>query len=72
MRWLAALSRPPSQWGLGVVAVTHFQRLLVELKADAIHVLVGGRIVASGGPELATELEHTGYTAYGPDAKLHS
>jgi Fe-S cluster assembly ATP-binding protein len=53
-----------SQWGLGVVAVTHFQRLLVELRADAVHVLVGGRIVASGGPELANELEHTGYAAY--------
>jgi Fe-S cluster assembly ATP-binding protein len=59
------LESATSQWGLGVVAVTHFQRLLVELKADAIHVLVGGRIVASGGPELASELERTGYTAYG-------
>jgi Fe-S cluster assembly ATP-binding protein len=54
-----------TEWGLGVVAVTHFHRLLVELRADAIHVLVGGRIVATGGPELAEELEHTGYTAYG-------
>jgi Fe-S cluster assembly ATP-binding protein len=52
------------EWGLGVLAVTHFQRLLVELRADAVHVLVGGRIVASGGPELATELERTGYVAY--------
>jgi Fe-S cluster assembly ATP-binding protein len=53
-----------TEWGLGVVAVTHFHRLLVELRADVIHVLVDGRIVASGGPELARELERTGYTTY--------
>jgi Fe-S cluster assembly ATP-binding protein len=51
-------------WGLGVLAVTHFQRLLVELRADKVHVLVDGRIVVSGGPELAHELEVTGYGAY--------
>jgi Fe-S cluster assembly ATP-binding protein len=56
-----------SEWGLGVVAVTHFHRLLRELRADRVHVLVDGRIVASGGPELAEELEHTGYGAYGAD-----
>jgi len=56
-----------TQWGLGVVAVTHFHRLLVELRADVIHVLVDGRIVATGGAELAEELEETGYRAYGPD-----
>ncbi|MHB1777240.1 MAG: Fe-S cluster assembly ATPase SufC [Acidimicrobiales bacterium] len=60
------IERAPAEWGLGVVAVTHFQRLLVELAADRVHVLVGGRIVASGGPELARELEHTGYTGYTP------
>ena len=53
-----------TEWGLGVLAVTHFHRLLVELRADAIHVLVGGRIAASGGPELAEELEQTGYANY--------
>jgi Fe-S cluster assembly ATP-binding protein len=66
---LAAVARrlewATTQWGLGVLAVTHFRRLLVELRADAVHVLVDGRIVASGGPELAEELERTGYTAYG-------
>jgi Fe-S cluster assembly ATP-binding protein len=51
------------EWGLGVLAITHFQRLLDELHADVIHVLVGGRIVKSGGPELAKELEETGYGA---------
>lgn len=66
---LAAVARrlewATAEWGLGVVAVTHFRRLLVELRADVIHVLVDGRIVASGGPELAEELETTGYAAYG-------
>lgn len=58
------LERATAEWGLGVVAVTHFHRLLVELRADVIHVLVGGRIVASGGPALAEELERTGYGPY--------
>lgn len=52
------------EWGLGVVAVTHFHRLLRELRADHVHVLVNGRLAASGGPELAEELERTGYGAY--------
>src|SRR5918912_1453714 len=47
--------------GLGVLAITHYARLLAELRADRIHVLMGGRIVASGGPELAEELEASGY-----------
>lgn len=54
-----------TQWGLGVLAVTHFHRLLVELRADSIHVIVDGRVVANGGPELAQELELTGYKTYG-------
>ncbi len=53
--------------GLGVLAITHYNRLLHELHADRVHVLAGGRIVASGGPELAEELETTGYAAYGED-----
>lgn len=50
---------------LGVLAITHYTRLLSELKPDVIHILVGGRIVDSGGPELADELESTGYARYG-------
>jgi Fe-S cluster assembly ATP-binding protein len=52
------------EWGLGVLAITHYRRLLADLRPDAVHVLVRGRIVASGGPELADELERTGYAAY--------
>jgi Fe-S cluster assembly ATP-binding protein len=54
--------------GLGVLVITHFPRLLHELEADRVHVLAQGRIVASGGPELALELEQTGYGAYVEEA----
>ena len=46
---------------LGVLAITHYARVLTELRADVVHVFLDGRIVASGGPELADELEETGY-----------
>ena len=50
--------------GLGVLAITHYRRLLEELRPDIVHVLVKGKIVASGGPDLADELERTGYAGY--------
>ena len=53
----------------GVLAITHYSRLLTELHPDAVHILVKGRIVASGGPELADELEVDGYAAFSPDAR---
>jgi Fe-S cluster assembly ATP-binding protein len=46
---------------LGVLAITHYARLLDELRADRVHVLMGGRVVESGGPELADRLEEIGY-----------
>jgi Fe-S cluster assembly ATP-binding protein len=46
---------------LGVLAITHYARLLQELRPDRVHVLMAGRVVASGGPELADKLEETGY-----------
>ena len=49
---------------LGVLAITHYQRLLDHLRPDVIHVLVDGRIVASGGIEIATALETEGYDAF--------
>jgi Fe-S cluster assembly ATP-binding protein len=54
--------------GIAVLAITHYERLLSELPVDRVHVLSGGRIVASGGPELALELEETGYVDYGEEA----
>ncbi len=47
--------------GLGVLAITHYARLLTELRPDRVHVFMGGRVVTSGGPELADELESGGY-----------
>jgi Fe-S cluster assembly ATP-binding protein len=65
---LAAVARrveeATEEWGLGVLAITHFRRLLNVLRADVVHVLSNGRIVASGGPELAEEVDKTGYAAY--------
>jgi Fe-S cluster assembly ATP-binding protein len=52
--------------GLGVLAITHYNRLLDELRPDHVHILVKGRIVASGGPELAGQLERDGYAAFLP------
>ena len=47
-----------------MLVITHYQRLLDYIKPDRVHVLAGGRIVASGGPELAHELEKNGYDRY--------
>ena len=47
-----------------MLVITHYQRLLDYIKPDRVHVLSGGRIVASGGPELAHELEREGYERY--------
>ena len=59
------------EWDLGVLAITHYRRLLSVLRPDVVHVLVGGRIVASGGPEMAEELERTGYAQYSsPDTVI--
>ncbi len=49
---------------MGVVLITHYQRLLDEIAPDHVHILVNGTIVASGGMELAAELEREGYEAF--------
>jgi Fe-S cluster assembly ATP-binding protein len=51
-----------------MLVITHYQRLLDYIRPDRVHVLAGGRIVASGGPELALELEAEGYDKYLPAA----
>ncbi|MEY4256002.1 MAG: transporter ATP-binding protein, partial [Pseudomonadota bacterium] len=48
----------------GMLVITHYQRLLDYIKPDRVHVLAAGKIVASGGPELALELEETGYDRF--------
>jgi Fe-S cluster assembly ATP-binding protein len=50
------------------VVITHYQRLLDHIKPDVVHVMARGRIVASGGPELALELERNGYRDYAEEA----
>jgi Fe-S cluster assembly ATP-binding protein len=49
---------------LGVLLITHYQRILSELQPDRVHILIGGRLVDSGGPELASRLEEEGYEAW--------
>jgi len=51
-----------------MLVITHYQRLLDYIKPDKVHVLAAGRIVASGGPELALELEAEGYEKFLPTA----
>jgi Fe-S cluster assembly ATP-binding protein len=51
-----------------MLVITHYQRLLDYIKPDRVHVLAAGRIVASGGPELAHQLEAEGYDKYLPAA----
>lgn len=55
-----AVMRAPDK---AVLLITHYQRLLDYVKPDFVHVLAGGRIVKTGGPELALELEERGYEA---------
>ena len=56
-RGVNALRRPDR----AILLVTHYKRLLEYVRPDRVHVMAGGRIVRSGGPELADELEQTGY-----------
>ena len=58
------LQRATTEWGVGILAITHFNRFLVQLEADLVHVMVGGRIVATGDADLALQLERTGYAGY--------
>ncbi|MFM7827238.1 MAG: Fe-S cluster assembly ATPase SufC [Acidimicrobiaceae bacterium] len=52
------------EMNLGVLVITHYSRLFDQLKPDFVHILTNGQIVKSAGPELADELEVTGYAAY--------
>jgi Fe-S cluster assembly ATP-binding protein len=58
------LQRATEEWGVGILAITHFSRFPVLLDADAVHVMVDGRIVDTGDAGLALELEQTGYAGY--------
>jgi Fe-S cluster assembly ATP-binding protein len=49
---------------MGILLITHYQRLLNYIKPDVVHVMVDGKIVMTGGPEVALELEEEGYADY--------
>jgi Fe-S cluster assembly ATP-binding protein len=49
---------------MGVLLVTHYHRILDQLRPDAVHLLVDGRVVTSGGPELAVQIEQEGYESW--------
>jgi Fe-S cluster assembly ATP-binding protein len=55
--------------GRAIIVITHYQRLLDYIVPDHVHVLLDGRIVRSGGKELALELDQSGYAAFEPAAK---
>ena len=58
------LQRATTEWNCGVMVITHFRRLLLELIPTMIHVVSGGRVVATGGPELSEILEKDGYEPF--------
>ncbi|MEX2294561.1 MAG: Fe-S cluster assembly ATPase SufC [Acidimicrobiales bacterium] len=66
------IEQATNETGLGVLAITHYSRLLHELRPDHVHVLARGVIQMTGGPDLATELEATGYAAFGEDRPVDS
>lgn len=49
------------QFDMGLLVITHYQRILDHIEPDHVHVMMGGRIVESGGPELVLQLEEKGY-----------
>ncbi|MGE5263579.1 MAG: Fe-S cluster assembly ATPase SufC [Acidobacteriota bacterium] len=55
---------------LGVLLITHYQRILNYIKPDFVHVMVSGKLAVSGGPELALELEEKGYDWIKPEEQV--
>ena len=58
------VNRALTNTSLGVILITHYTRILGYIKPDFVHVIVNGKIVESGGPELADSLENEGYDRY--------
>ena len=58
------VNRAKAGTGLGVLLITHYTRILRYIHPDFVHVLVGGRVVEEGGPELADRLEEEGYDRF--------
>jgi Fe-S cluster assembly ATP-binding protein len=58
---LKALRASEDGKNAGFLVITHYPRILQHIEADAVHVMMDGRIVKSGGPELANDIEREGY-----------
>ncbi len=58
--------------GMGALVITHYKRILDYIEPDVVHVFVDGRIVESGGPELADKLEEFGYEQWGASSNGHA
>ena len=55
---------------MAILLITHYQRLLDHIEPDVVHVMVDGKLVRSGGPELALELEEQGYADWREDVSV--
>jgi Fe-S cluster assembly ATP-binding protein len=67
VREVAALVEAMRSPGLGILVITHYSRILRYMKPDKVHIMWKGRVVRSGGPELAEELETSGYEGFEED-----
>jgi len=65
VREVAAMVEALRSSSLGVLVITHYSRILRYMNPDRVHVMVAGRVVESGGPEIAERLESEGYSAIG-------
>ncbi|WP_029149669.1 Fe-S cluster assembly ATPase SufC [Microbacterium indicum] len=67
------VNRAKESTGLGVLLITHYTRILRYIKPEFVHLIVKGKVVEEGGPELAERLEEEGYAAYLPaDAPIEA
>lgn len=64
VRDIAAMIEALRSPDIGIVVITHYSRILKYMAPDKVHVMVSGQIVNSGGMEIASDLESTGYTTY--------
>jgi len=65
----AGVKKVVKKHNTGVVVITHYQRILDYLEPDFVHVVVAGKVVESGGPELVKKIEKSGYLKYQADSK---
>ena len=63
-RYKASSLEDAASGGVGILLITHYTRILRYIKPDHVHVFVAGRVVESGGPDLADELEANGYVRF--------